>query len=1063
MGTVSNLEGYRVSRMAFALAPAGGMIIGWDEGRPLPLGDPAGRTGPPPTPEQAVALLRVLRRTVEPAMLGRFAAAVQAGDPAAVETLADVAECARMMVPGLRDALQRDFGDGSYAEVVETGTVVADLAGAVDLDDVAAAAVLLAARSAFALGDLDTTIALYEGALAGRDVAVDLRCTFHDNLGLALARRGGGDDLDRAVEHYDRAIRCARSTDEIVGIRNNRMFALQELGLFRAVAAEGAEIHALLLQIGAPDRLRAVVLDNWAGALLALGDFEGALANLTEAAALFPPDAAADRMVNALQRSETLLAAGRRDDAGRAFVDADAFAERAVRSRLDVPHLRDGYRSALRRRVAPDHEAWEWFNRGMDAYRAGGWGQAQHALRRAADAAGNAGDRMLELRCWANYAALLADADQVAQAVDICRQVRDVALRTGLAGIAAMVIGTRMSLHQQGAGTSGEPPLLLAHWSRALHRVHAELVTEARLPDDDPERRLLIEYGTLDNQLARLADRHGATELAVRHYRTAIAAARNIGHRVGELNRSVGLLEALSEQGRSARPEADALAAQLEGRLAEDGNLEQTRFVVARGLAGYYGPADPRHLPHLRTAAAAVERMRAQLPPGAARAEVDRGYQVTPMLVNALHKTGAPASEIFDALQVTRARGLLETLAAAAGTEFRPPSTADVRRHLVALGDRQALLDLTRVEGGLLALLLEPHRERTLFVRGDLHALGTALWGDALTRAAEVVESILGSAVLGDLAAAVEDALDPGVRLLVVVDDVLANLPLHLVPVGGRSWGDVRVMGRLSAAAQLAHTPADRGWLNRSLVAGDSAGDLSGAARECADVGALLEVGPLVAGDCTVDRIGERLDERLDVVHLAVHGRADIRDGGRSSLLLGAADGATAWVPFARLAALPWRAQVIVFSGCSTAVGGPRNGLGLYGVAQAAAQAGATTVVASLWPTEDEAARVLMTAFHAALRRRRDRGDTVADLRELLAEARREAIAPTGVPATAHRGGRDLGFGTASDEASAQDDEVRHHLRWGAFVILGDPTVSMVATAGRTGRGDVEPAAQPCQ
>jgi CHAT domain-containing protein len=59
--------------------------------------------------------------------------------------------------------------------------------------------------------------------------------------------------------------------------------------------------------------------------------------------------------------------------------------------------------------------------------------------------------------------------------------------------------------------------------------------------------------------------------------------------------------------------------------------------------------------------------------------------------------------------------------------------------------------------------------------------------------------------------------------------------------------------------------------------------------------------------------------------------------------------------------------QVAVLSACSTAAGDPRPAEGALGVAQAFLAAGVPSVVATLWPVDDGAARDLMLAFHRAL------------------------------------------------------------------------------------------------
>ena len=119
----------------------------------------------------------------------------------------------------------------------------------------------------------------------------------------------------------------------------------------------------------------------------------------------------------------------------------------------------------------------------------------------------------------------------------------------------------------------------------------------------------------------------------------------------------------------------------------------------------------------------------------------------------------------------------------------------------------------------------------------------------------------------------------------------------------------------------------------------------------------------LYAGSC---RAGTRRGTAR-LVHLAVHGRGDTRRGPRGSLAFSDARGGTEWVPFEQLAALPWSAELVVFSGCSTAVAGPRFGHELVSVARAAAERGAATVLACLWPVGDEPASALMTAFYREL------------------------------------------------------------------------------------------------
>jgi CHAT domain-containing protein len=65
----------------------------------------------------------------------------------------------------------------------------------------------------------------------------------------------------------------------------------------------------------------------------------------------------------------------------------------------------------------------------------------------------------------------------------------------------------------------------------------------------------------------------------------------------------------------------------------------------------------------------------------------------------------------------------------------------------------------------------------------------------------------------------------------------------------------------------------------------------------------------------------------------------------------------------------------VVLSGCDTGLGVIRSGEGVLGLRRAFLEAGAHTVITSLWPVEDEAARAWMTALYRA---RFQRGQTTA-------------------------------------------------------------------------------------
>ena len=61
-------------------------------------------------------------------------------------------------------------------------------------------------------------------------------------------------------------------------------------------------------------------------------------------------------------------------------------------------------------------------------------------------------------------------------------------------------------------------------------------------------------------------------------------------------------------------------------------------------------------------------------------------------------------------------------------------------------------------------------------------------------------------------------------------------------------------------------------------------------------------------------------------------------------------------------------ADLVVLSGCETALGKAVRGEGLLGMTRAFLYAGASAVSVSLWPVEDDSTALLMTDFYRELR-----------------------------------------------------------------------------------------------
>jgi CHAT domain-containing protein len=110
---------------------------------------------------------------------------------------------------------------------------------------------------------------------------------------------------------------------------------------------------------------------------------------------------------------------------------------------------------------------------------------------------------------------------------------------------------------------------------------------------------------------------------------------------------------------------------------------------------------------------------------------------------------------------------------------------------------------------------------------------------------------------------------------------------------------------------------------------------------------------------------------QYDIVHFATHGVASDAQPLYSALVLApdASTGSDGFLQAYEVLRTPLRASLVVLGGCDTALGGGADaGRGLAGLAAAFRQAGARSVMATLW-TVDQSAIEMMAAFYGGLAR----------------------------------------------------------------------------------------------
>lgn len=252
------------------------------------------------------------------------------------------------------------------------------------------------------------------------------------------------------------------------------------------------------------------------------------------------------------------------------------------------------------------------------------------------------------------------------------------------------------------------------------------------------------------------------------------------------------------------------------------------------------------------------------------------------------------------------------------------------------------------------------------------------------------------------------ELLLPGRRVGLVVDGALESIPFGALPGrDGKPLVSSRVVVRLPSAMWMQQVEAGvrtrETRARRIAVVADpvfapqdarvrrNVGRVDGSAstrtatlparlpfsRREAEMVATLSPGTLVLADfeASKSRLMSLPLHDVGVLHLATHARQHADRPELSSVLLSFVDpdGTTidGHLRLHEVVGLPLDGQLVVLSACSTIVGPQLRGEGLQGLARAFLQAGAGSVVASLWDVEDRATMLLMRHFYTGLIERR--------------------------------------------------------------------------------------------
>jgi CHAT domain-containing protein len=124
----------------------------------------------------------------------------------------------------------------------------------------------------------------------------------------------------------------------------------------------------------------------------------------------------------------------------------------------------------------------------------------------------------------------------------------------------------------------------------------------------------------------------------------------------------------------------------------------------------------------------------------------------------------------------------------------------------------------------------------------------------------------------------------------------------------------------------------------------------------------------LLGEDATETRFKELPLRDYGVLHLALHGYADLNYPDRSALVFAPENGQTddGLLQVREIRKLTLNASLVTLSACDTGLG-PVGEAGVANLANAFVEAGAQTIVSALWDLEDHATARLMAQFYSRL------------------------------------------------------------------------------------------------
>ncbi|CAN5331989.1 CHAT domain-containing protein [soil metagenome] len=335
---------------------------------------------------------------------------------------------------------------------------------------------------------------------------------------------------------------------------------------------------------------------------------------------------------------------------------------------------------------------------------------------------------------------------------------------------------------------------------------------------------------------------------------------------------------------------------------------------------------------------------------------------------------GRPA-QAFDISERSRARALVDAVRDRRKTNgpiaAQAATTESIR---TALAADERIVEFHSLSDRLLVWIVDSRgvRDVTVPIRRDQLASVVEGFRDALVAGKASVgtdAARIGAVLIDPL------ALEPGTRLIIVPHGPLHYLPFQALRSKGH-WliedHPIAVEPSATIATQLATQgnartrPALVAFGNPSIGVEFA---LSGAEREVKTVAALFDAPSVFLETAATKTNFRRTSGDARIVHVAAHAEADLVDPLHSRILLANENGQRNFLEANEVLDLNLdKVSLVTLSACESGLGRVADGDEVLGFTRSFLTAGASSLIASLWPVSDDATDLLMSTLYTRLR-----------------------------------------------------------------------------------------------